>query len=285
MRRLPCYESFCCLAFGSAAEHQSPLVGGGKNLSPSLLCPPSPKTHSSPPFGWLVQGMVQANVGQKLVKSNILQVFLMSNDKFLTLHLENPMQYRNHPSICYSANLNHPTNYIVTLVKPFSFVCYVLPLLKTGALALTRDLFLQVDDEKTWKKQAYAWPIATIGRNTCPMVASSGFYQSPAPPSLGDACGIVPAHLRGSQNGQQSWPIITLFFVCCCPGGRWGNMERVVVRRQHPVASGIALDMLHWEMRFILHRRTAMAIKTAGRQRTFDRHQRFHHCHKLSYLT
>jgi hypothetical protein len=30
-----------------------------------------------------------------------------------------------------------------------------------------------------------------------------------------------------------------------------------------PVASGEALVMLHWAMRFILHRRTAMAIEMA----------------------
>jgi hypothetical protein len=28
-------------------------------------------------------------------------------------------------------------------------------------------------------------------------------------------------------------------FVCCCPGGRWSNMEQVVLRWQHPVASGV----------------------------------------------
>ncbi len=35
-----------------------------------------------------------------------------------------------------------PTNYIVTLIKPSSFVWYVIPLLKTGVLASTCDLFL-----------------------------------------------------------------------------------------------------------------------------------------------
>ncbi len=34
-------------------------------------------------------------------------------------------------------------------------------------------------------------------------------------------------------------------FVCCCPGGCWGNTEQVVAQWQHPVASGVALDMLH----------------------------------------
>jgi hypothetical protein len=37
-------------------------------------------------------GMVQANVGQKLVKKTKLQVFSMSDDEFLTLHLEIQMQ-------------------------------------------------------------------------------------------------------------------------------------------------------------------------------------------------
>ncbi len=50
----------------------------------------------------------------------------------------------------------------------------------------------------------------------------------------------------------------------CCPGSRWGNTEQVVAQWQHPVASEVALDMLHWVMRFILHRRTAMAIQMAN---------------------
>jgi hypothetical protein len=53
-------------------------------------------------------------------------------------------------------------------------------------------------------------------------------------------------------------------FVCCCPGSRWGNTEQVVAQCWHPVASDIALDMLHWVMHFTLHRHTAMAIKTAA---------------------
>ncbi len=59
----------------------------------------------------------------------------------------------------------------------------------------------------------------------------------------------------------------TLFccrFVFCCPGGCWGNMEQVVARWRRPVASGVALSMLHWVMCFISHRRTAMAINMAN---------------------
>jgi hypothetical protein len=64
-------------------------------------------------------------------------------------------------------------------------------------------------------------------------------------------------------------------FVCCCPGGRRGNTEQVVAQWRCPVASGVALDMLHWEMHFVLHWQTTMAIKMNGRQGTFDCRQQF----------
>ncbi len=35
-------------------------------------------------------------------------------------------------------------------------------------------------------------------------------------------------------------------FICCCPGGCWGNTEQVVAQWWRPVASIVALDMLHW---------------------------------------
>jgi hypothetical protein len=50
----------------------------------------------------------------------------------------------------------------------------------------------------------------------------------------------------------------------CCPGGRWGNTEQVVIRCRRPLASGVALDMPHWAMPSVLLRRTAVAIETAG---------------------
>jgi hypothetical protein len=49
--------------------------------------------------------------------------------------------------------------------------------------------------------------------------------------------------------------------IACCPGGHWGDTERVVAQCQCLVASRVALDMLHWAMRFVLHQRTTMAIK------------------------
>ena len=97
------------------------------------------------------------------------------------------------------------------------------------------------------------------------MVTFSGFYESHEPPPSGDARGIVPAHRDGHRNGQQSGHILNLHFVCCHPGGRQGDTERVVARWRRPVASGEALFMLHRTMRFVPHRHTAMAIKMANK--------------------
>jgi hypothetical protein len=67
------------------------------------------------------------------------------------------------------------------------------------------------------------------------------------------------------------------FVVCCLfacwPGGRWGDTEQVVARCWRPVASGVALDMLHWVMPSVLLQRTAMAIDSAGGQGAFARHR------------
>jgi hypothetical protein len=168
-----------------------------------------------------------------------------------------------------------PTNYLLTLIKPFSIVWYIIPLLKTGAFNSTRDLFLWVDDEKTCKKPAYVCPMASIGHNTCLIAAFSGFYQSPGPPLPGNAQDIVPAHHHGHQNGQQSWSIFCCPFVCCWPGGNWGNTEQVVAWWRHPVASGVALDMLYRAMPSVSLRRTTMAIKTTNNGGTFWCHRWF----------
>ncbi len=49
--------------------------------------------------------------------------------------------------------LDPPINYIVTLVKPFFFVWYVIPLLKAGVLASICDLFLRFWRWKHQKKR------------------------------------------------------------------------------------------------------------------------------------
>jgi len=103
-----------------------------------------------------------------------------------------------------------------------------------------------------------------IGGSACPMAAFSGFYESHEAPPSGDARGIVPPHCDGHQNGQQSGYILHLRFILCChPGSRRGDMERVVARWRRPVASGKALVMLHRAMPHVPHQRLRMAIEMA----------------------
>ncbi len=73
---------------------------------------------------------------------------------------------------------------------------------------------------------------------------------------------------RRTATAIETASFVGVFVDCClfacCPGSRWGDTEQVVTQWRHPVASGVALDMLHWVMPSVLLRRTAVAIKTAG---------------------
>ncbi len=65
----------------------------------------------------------------------------------------------------------------------------------------------------------------------------------------------------------------------CCPGCCWGNTEQVVAQCRRPVASQVALDMLHWAMCFVPHRHTAVAIEMAGGWGAF-----VCHCHLVCII-
>ncbi len=67
-------------------------------------------------------------------------------------------------------------------------------------------------------------------------------------------------------------------FVDCCPGGRWGDTEQVGARCRHPVAYRVARNMPHCAKPSVLLRRTAVAIKMAGRRGAFVRYRQF--CHR-----
>jgi len=106
------------------------------------------------------------------------------------------------------------------------------------------------------------------------MAAFSGFYESHKPPPLGNARGIIPPHRDGHQNGHQSEYILHQFFVCCRPGGRRGDAERVVARWWRPVASSVALDMLHRVMPHVLLQSLTMVIKMVHRGGAFVHRRR-----------
>jgi hypothetical protein len=133
-----------------------------------------------------------------------------------------------------------------------------------GALASTSDLFVQVDDEKTQKKRARLDRLqlsAAILAQWRRLVASNKalnilYWAMCAVLYRRTATAIKTASLLG--------PFFCHRFVCCCPGGCWGNTEQVVARWQHPVASRVALDMPHWAMPSVLLQCTSVAIEMAG---------------------
>jgi hypothetical protein len=103
------------------------------------------------------------------------------------------------------------------------------------------------------------------------MAAFSGFYDSHELPPSGDAGGIVPLHRDGHQNSQQRGYILHCRCVDCRHGGRRGDTERGVTRWQHPVASFVALDMLHRAMPRASLQSLRMTIKMACDGGTFAR--------------
>ncbi len=183
------------------------------------------------------------------------------------------MQYNNHSSISYFVRYIPPPDYILTLVKPFSFVWYVIPPLKTGFLASTRDLFLWFWQWKHQKKRRSQVRF---------MLSGIILAQWRRPVASSEALNLLHWAMHVVTYRRIAMAIKTASFVgvfvdcclfACCPGGCWGNTEQVVAQHWHPVASGVALDMLHWVMSFVLHRRTAVAIKTAGRWGAFVHHR------------
>ena len=101
------------------------------------------------------------------------------------------------------------------------------------------------------------------------MAAFSGFYESHELPPSSDVRGIVPPHRNGHQNGQQRGYILHRRFVDYRHGGRRGNTEQVVAQWQRPVASDVALDMLHQAMPHVLLQRLRVTIKMACNRGTF----------------
>ncbi len=62
---------------------------------------------------------------------------------------------------------------------------------------------------------------------------------------------------------------VDCFLFACCPGSRQGNTKQVVTQWRHPVASEVALDMLHWAMPSVLSWSTAVAIEMADNRGAF----------------
>ncbi len=172
--------------------------------------------------------------------------------------------------------LDPPINYIVILVKPFSFVWYVILLLKTGVVALTRDLFLRFWQWKHKKNRSHVRFILLdiiLARWRCPVASSEALdllhWAMPAVLYQRTAAAINMATFLGV--------FVDCCLFACCSGGRWGDTEWVVARWRCPVASEVALDMPHQAMPSVLLRRIRKAFKTGHDGGAFWCHCWFYH--------
>ena len=158
---------------------------------------------------------------------------------------------------CY---FNHPNkvfwkNSYVLLV---SLICHTHIVIRGQHVNLSSFSRWNVRNNRSWRVR-----LGNIRASARLMVAFSGFYESHEPPPSSDAWGIVPSHREGHKNGQQSGYMFHHCWVDCCSGGRLSDMEQVVARWRHPVASGEALVMLHQAMPHVLLQCLGMPIKMA----------------------
>ncbi len=96
--------------------------------------------------------MVQANVGQKLTRCNILWVFTVTDFMLVMLLLGKPMLIWNQLFKQILNSLTIPATYSVILLKSFRSHWHVTPIVLNGVLTSSKPSFQQVDDEKTQKR-------------------------------------------------------------------------------------------------------------------------------------
>ncbi len=147
-----------------------------------------------------------------------------------------------------NAILISSTKYSVKLLKCFTFVWYVIPLVLVGAILLLCAHFQRVD----YKKHQQNW------RSYVPfMLLDIILDQWWLPVASSEALDLLHCMMRAVSYRcpataiKMASKVGACFhhcFVCCRSSGCWGNTERVVAQWWHPVASRVALDMLHWVM-------------------------------------
>ncbi len=107
------------------------------------------------------------------------------------------------------------------------------------------------------------------------MVVFSGILESPKPSPSGNVCITYQRIAMAINLATFLESFVDCCLFACCPGGRWGNTEQVVARCWRPVASRVALDMLHQAMPSVLLRRIRKAFEMGRDGGAFVRHHRF----------
>ncbi len=147
----------------------------------------------------------------------------------------------------------------------FSFVWYVIPLVLVGATFLLITCFEHVNNKKQKKRCSHV----------SFMLSDILLAQWRRPVVSSEALDLLHQTMRvifyrrlamAIKTASKVGVCLCCYFVCCCPGGCWGNTKWVVARWQCQVATSIALHILHRAMRFALHQRIHTAFKM-GRDR------------------
>jgi hypothetical protein len=120
--------------------------------------------------------------------------------------------------------------------------------------------FRQFDDEKIGKHWRWHVPFMLLEQ-----VLAQWWHPETSSEALGLLYWAMHAELYHciAIAIETAKKVGVLFDYCLfarCLGGRWGDTEQVVAQCWRPVASGEALDMMHWAMPSVLLRRTTVAI-------------------------
>ncbi len=133
-----------------------------------------------------------------------------------------------------NAILTPPTKYSVKLVKCFSSVWYVIPLLLLGAILVVLWPFWQFDDEKHQKNSVGMsnwWFLEPVLARWWHPVASS---EALDPFHWAMRAVLYRCIAMAIETASKVGVLFDCCFVDSCPGGRWGDTERVGTLRSSP---------------------------------------------------
>ncbi len=208
--------------------------------------------------------------GPKTCKGYILRVFLCPI--LLKIEGDYRLMTRNRKRLFKQLNaiLTPPTKYSIKLVKCFSSVWYVIPLLLSLCFVA---FFLAIWQWKTLEKTGRSMSNWCYWSEWLP----DGGIQWLLLDLLNQTMHVVS--YRRIAIAIKMVSFVGVFVDCClfacCPGGCWCNTKQVVTQRQHLVASGVALDMPYWVMLTVLLLCTSVAIEMAGERGAFIHYCRF----------
>ncbi len=178
-----------------------------------------------------------------------------------------------HSSISNSVMVTPPPKYILSLVKPSSFVWYVIPPLKQGSYRQPVTFSYGFDDENIKKTRRSHVPTMLSG------IILARWWR---PVASSEALDLLHWAMRVVTYRHIAMAIKMAIFAgvfvdcclyACCPGGRWGNTEWM------PASSGFRSSPGHAALgdAVCIARAHCRGHRNGQQRRSFIRHHRFYH--------